>query len=464
MKNLLLVWKLVLNVVGYLTAIFSVLKLSKTVSKINLLEANIIFLKINQGQKCKTVEDSIVQFETSQQITMKSFVLAKILLIFMIFQHLFLLPCEILIVPMLSTSVSLFLLGFTLLLDSNIEGLFSPIKMLQNGNGKNVYFGQTRLVEYSLNFTFSPLGKLLNIIINVIAHFLVLAPLAYVLIFIVEITTLILPLDFANGCYLFLNHSILLSNKLYNFIFLLIFDPNTVLFKRIQLAYQQIQEEKLTSARNIKIKNLCDKVLYSYVQRLITLFDEYCTGTIHTNFNVEYIEPKFLKCHKVNRDLKETKRFIIEVCKPGLSDKFQSIKVDEFWRFEISKPDFGFDVLPDLFERSNNKVPAITKSIAPPPEEYKINILRIVDEPRLKLLKTAKLFSHDVKANIIEGSSRFFIQAPVSEILSPEVIEEVLLPPVEIEEEIPNNVIRISNGFSSKPWNKIKNITPRFFK
>ena len=421
-----------------------------------MLEANIIFLTINRGQKCKTVEDSIVQFQTSQQITMKSFVLAKILLIFIILQRLFLLPFEILIVPMLSTSVSLFLLGLTLLLDSNIEGLFSPIKMLRNENGKNVYFGQTRLVEYSLNFTFSPLGKLLNIIINAIAHFLVLAPLAYVLIFIVQITTLILPLDFANGCYLFLNHSILLSNKLYNFIFLLIFDPN---FKRIQLAYQQIQEEKLTSARNIKIKNLCDKVLYSYVQRLITLFNEYCTGTIHTNFNVQYIEPKFLKCHKVNRDLKETKRFIMEVCKPGLSDKFQSIKGEEFWRFEISKPDFGFDVLPDLFER---KVPAITKSIAPPPEEYKINILRIVDEPRLKLLKTAKLFSHDVKANIIEGSSRFFIQAP-SEILSQAEVIEVL-PPVEIVEEIPNNVIRISNGFSSKSWNKIKNITPRFFK
>ena len=456
MKNLLLVYRLVLNVVGYLTAIFSALKLSKTVSKIDLLEANIIFLTINRGQKCKTVEDSIVQFQTSQQITMKSFVLAKILFIFIILQRLFLLPFEILIVPMLSTSVSLFLLGLTLLLDSNIEGLFSPIKMLRNGNGKNVYFGQTRLVEYSLNFTFSPLGKLLNIIINAIAHFLVLAPLAYVLIFIVQITTLILPLDFANGCYLFLNHSILLSNKLYNFIFLLIFDPN---FKRIQLAYQQIQEEKLTSARNIKIKNLCDKVLYSYVQRLITLFNEYCTGTIHTNFNVQYIEPKFLKCHKVNRDLKETKRFIMEVCKPGLSDKFQSIKGEEFWRFEISKPDFGFDVLPDLFER---KVPAITKSIAPPPEEYKINILRIVDEPRLKLLKTAKLFSHDVKANIIEGSSRFFIQAP-SEILSQAEVIEVL-PPVEIVEEIPNNVIRISNGFSSKSWNKIKNITPRFFK
>ena len=455
MKNLLLVYRLVLNVVGYLTAIFSALKLSKTVSKIDLLEANIIFLTINRGQKCKTVEDSIVQFQTSQQITMKSFVLAKILLIFIILQRLFLLPFEILIVPMLSTSVSLFLLGLTLLLDSNIEGLFSPIKMLRNGNGKNVYFGQTRLVEYSLNFTFSPLGKLLNIIINAIAHFLVLAPLAYVLIFIVQITTLILPLDFANGCYLFLNHSILLSNKLYNFIFLLIFDPN---FKRIQLAYQQIQEEKLTSARNIKIKNLCDKVLYSYVQRLITLFNEYCTGTIHTNFNVQYIEPKFLKCHKVNRDLKETKRFIMEVCKPGLSDKFQSIKGDEFC-FEISKPDFGFDVLPDLFER---KVPAITKSIAPPPEEYKINILRIVDQPRLKLLKTAKLFSHDVKANIIEGSSRFFIQAP-SEILSQAEVIEVL-PPVEIVEEIPNNVIRISNGFSSKPWNNIKNITPRFFK
>ena len=455
MKNLLLVYRLVLNVVGYLTAIFSALKLSKTVSKIDLLEANIIFLAINRGQKCKTVEDSIVQFQTSQQITMKSFVLAKILFIFIILQRLFLLPFEILIVPMLSTSVSLFLLGLTLLLDSNIEGLFSPIKMLRNGNGKNVYFGQTRLVEYSLNFTFSPLGKLLNIIINAIAHFLVLAPLAYVLIFIVQITTLILPLDFANGCYLFLNHSILLSNKLYNFIFLLIFDPN---FKRIQLAYQQIQEEKLTSARNIKIKNLCDKVLYSYVQRLITLFNEYCTGTIHTNFNVQYIEPKFLKCHKVNRDLKETKRFIMEVCKPGLSDKFQSIKGDEFC-FEISKPDFGFDVLPDLFER---KVPAITKSIAPPPEEYKINILRIVDEPRLKLLKTAKLFSHDVKANIIEGSSRFFIQAP-SEILSQAEVIEVL-PPVEIVEEIPNNVIRISNGFSSKPWNNIKNITPRFFK
>ena len=455
MKNLLLVYRLVLNVVGYLTAIFSALKLSKTVSKIDLLEANIIFLTINRGQKCKTVEDSIVQFQTSQQITMKSFVLAKILFIFIILQRLFLLPFEILIVPMLSTSVSLFLLGLTLLLDSNIEGLFSPIKMLRNGNGKNVYFGQTRLVEYSLNFTFSPLGKLLNIIINAIAHFLVLAPLAYVLIFIVQISTLILPLDFANGCYLFLNHSILLSNKLYNFIFLLIFDPN---FKRIQLAYQQIQEEKLTSARNIKIKNLCDKVLYSYVQRLITLFDEYCTGTIHTNFNVQYIEPKFLKCHKVNRDLKETKRFIMEVCKPGLSDKFQSIKGDEFW-FEISKPDFGFDVLPDLFER---KVPAITKSIAPPPEEYKINILRIVDQPRLKLLKTAKLFSHDVKANIIEGSSRFFIQAP-SEILSQAEVIEVL-PPVEIVEEIPNNVIRISNGFSSKPWNNIKNITPRFFK
>ena len=455
MKNLLLVYRLVLNVVGYLTAIFSALKLSKTVSKIDLLEANIIFLTINRGQKCKTVEDSIVQFQTSQQITMKSFVLAKILFIFIILQRLFLLPFEILIVPMLSTSVSLFLLGLTLLLDSNIEGLFSPIKMLRNGNGKNVYFGQTRLVEYSLNFTFSPLGKLLNIIINAIAHFLVLAPLAYVLIFIVQISTLILPLDFANGCYLFLNHSILLSNKLYNFIFLLIFDPN---FKRIQLAYQQIQEEKLTSARNIKIKNLCDKVLYSYVQRLITLFNEYCTGTIHTNFNVQYIEPKFLKCHKVNRDLKETKRFIMEVCKPGLSDKFQSIKGDEF-RFEISKPDFGFDVLPDLFER---KVPAITKSIAPPPEEYKINILRIVDEPRLKLLKTAKLFSHDVKANIIEGSSRFFIQAP-SEILSQAEVIEVL-PPVEIVEEIPNNVIRISNGFSSKPWNNIKNITPRFFK
>ena len=456
MKNLLLVWGLVLNVVGYITAIFSVLKLSKTVSKIDLLEANIIFLTINRGQKCKTVEDSIVQFETSQQITMKSFVLAKFLLIFIILQRLFLLPFEILIVPMLSTSVSLFLLGFTLLLDSNIEGLFSPIKMLRNENGKNVYFGQTRLVEYSLNLTFSPLVKVLNSIINAIAHFLVLAPLAYVLIFIVQITTLILPLEFANGCYLFLNHSILLSNKLYNFIFLLIFDPN---FKRIQLAYQQIQEEKLTSARNIKIKNLCDKVLYSYVQRLITLFDEYCTGTIHTNFNVQYIEPKFLKCHKVNRDLKETKRFIMEVCKPGLSDKFQSIKGDEFWRFEISKPDFGFDVLPDLFER---KVPAITKSIAPPPEEYKINILRIVDEPRLKLLKTAKLFSHDVKANIIEGSSRFFIQAP-SEILSQAEVIEVL-PPVEIVEEIPNNVIRISNGFSSKSWNKIKNITPRFFK
>ena len=456
MKNLLLVWGLVLNVVGYITAIFSVLKLSKTVSKIDLLEANIIFLTINRGQKCKTVEDSIVQFQTSQQITMKSFVLAKILLIFIILQRLFLLPFEILIVPMLSTSVSLFLLGFTLLLDSNIEGLFSPIKMLRNENGKNVYFGQTRLVEYSLNLTLSPLGKLLNSIINAIAHFLVLAPLAYVLIFIVQITTLILPLDFANGCYLFLNHSILLSNKLYNFIFLLIFDPN---FKRIQLAYQQIQEEKLTSARNIKIKNLCDKVLYSYVQRLITLFDEYCTGTIHTNFNVQYIEPKFLKCHKVNRDLKETKRFIMEVCKPGLSDKFQSIKGEEFWRFEISKPDFGFDVLPDLFER---KVPAITKSIAPPPEEYKINILRIVDEPKLKLLKTAKLFSHDVKANIIEGSSRFFIQAP-SEILSQAEVIEVL-PPVEIVEEIPNNVIRISNGFSSKSWNKIKNITPRFFK
>ena len=455
MKNLLLVYRLVLNVVGYLTAIFSALKLSKTVSKIDLLEANIIFLAINRGQKCKTVEDSIVQFQTSQQITMKSFVLAKILFIFIILQRLFLLPFEILIVPMLSTSVSLFLLGLTLLLDSNIEGLFSPIKMLRNGNGKNVYFGQTRLVEYSLNFTFSPLGKLLNIIINAIAHFLVLAPLAYVLIFIVQISTLILPLDFANGCYLFLNHSILLSNKLYNFIFLLIFDPN---FKRIQLAYQQIQEEKLTSARNIKIKNLCDKVLYSYVQRLITLFNEYCTGTIHTNFNVQYIEPKFLKCHKVNRDLKETKRFIMEVCKPGLSDKFQSIKGDEFW-FEISKPDFGFDVLPDLFER---KVPAITKSIAPPPEEYKINILRIVDQPRLKLLKTAKLFSHDVKANIIEGSSRFFIQAP-SEILSQAEVIEVL-PPVEIVEEIPNNVIRISNGFSSKPWNNIKNITPRFFK
>ena len=455
MKNLLLVYRLVLNVVGYLTAIFSALKLSKTVSKIDLLEANIIFLTINRGQKCKTVEDSIVQFQTSQQITMKSFVLAKILLIFIILQRLFLLPFEILIVPMLSTSVSLFLLGLTLLLDSNIEGLFSPIKMLRNGNGKNVYFGQTRLVEYSLNLTLSPLGKLLNSIINAIAHFLVLAPLAYVLIFIVQITTLILPLDFANGCYLFLNHSILLSNKLYNFIFLLIFDPN---FKRIQLAYQQIQEEKLTSARNIKIKNLCDKVLYSYVQRLITLFNEYCTGTIHTNFNVQYIEPKFLKCHKVNRDLKETKRFIMEVCKPGLSDKFQSIKGDEFW-FEISKPDFGFDVLPDLFER---KVPAITKSIAPPPEEYKINILRIVDEPRLKLLKTAKLFSHDVKANIIEGSSRFFIQAP-SEILSQAEVIEVL-PPVEIVEEIPNNVIRISNGFSSKSWNKIKNITPRFFK
>ena len=148
----------------------------------------------------------------------------------------------------------------------------------------------------------------------------------------------------------------------------------------------------------------------------------------------------------------------MEVCKPGLSDKFQSIKGDEFW-FEISKPDFGFDVLPDLFER---KVPAITKSIAPPPEEYKINILRIVDQPRLKLLKTAKLFSHDVKANIIEGSSRFFIQAP-SEILSQAEVIEVL-PPVEIVEEIPNNVIRISNGFSSKPWNNIKNITPRFFK
>ena len=456
MKNLLLVYRLVLNVVGYLTAIFSALKLSKTVSKIDLLEANIIFLAINRGQKCKTVEDSIVQFQTSQQITMKSFVLAKILFIFIILQRLFLLPFEILIVPMLSTSVSLFLLGLTLLLDSNIEGLFSPIKMLRNGNGKNVYFGQTRLVEYSLNLTLSPLGKLLNSIINAIAHFLVLAPLAYVLIFIVQITTLILPLDFANGCYLFLNHSILLSNKLYNFIFLLIFDPN---FKRIQLAYQQIQEEKLTSARNIKIKNLCDKVLYSYVQRLITLFNEYCTGTIHTNFNVQYIEPKFLKCHKVNRDLKETKRFIMEVCKPGLSDKFQSIKGEEFWRFEISKPDFGFDVLPDLFER---KVPAITKSIAPPPEEYKINILRIVDEPRLKLLKTAKLFSHDVKANIIEGSSRFFIQAP-SEILSQAEVIEVL-PPVEIVEEIPNNVIRISNGFSSKPWNNIKNITPRFFK
>ena len=456
MKNLLLVWGLVLNVVGYITAIFSVLKLSKTVSKIDLLEANIIFLTINRGQKCKTVEDSIVQFQTSQQITMKSFVLAKILLIFIILQRLFLLPFEILIVPMLSTSVSLFLLGFTLLLDSNIEGLFSPIKMLRNENVKNVYFGQTRLVEYSLNLTLSPLGKLLNSIINAIAHFLVLAPLAYVLIFIVQITTLILPLDFANGCYLFLNHSILLSNKLYNFIFLLIFDPN---FKRIQLAYQQIQEEKLTSARNIKIKNLCDKVLYSYVQRLITLFDEYCTGTIHSNFNVQYIEPKFLKCHKVNRDLKETKRFIMEVCKPGLSDKFQSIKGEEFWRFEISKPDFGFDVLPDLFER---KVPAITKSIAPPPEEYKINILRIVDEPKLKLLKTAKLFSHDVKANIIEGSSRFFIQAP-SEILSQAEVIEVL-PPVEIVEEIPNNVIRISNGFSSKSWNKIKNITPRFFK
>ena len=455
MKNLLLVYRLVLNVVGYLTAIFSALKLSKTVSKIDLLEANIIFLTINRGQKCKTVEDSIVQFQTSQQITMKSFVLAKFLFIFIILQRLFLLPFEILIVPMLSTSVSLFLLGLTLLLDSNIEGLFSPIKMLRNGNGKNVYFGQTRLVEYSLNFTFSPLGKLLNMIINAIAHFLVLAPLAYVLIFIVQISTLILPLDFANGCYLFLNHSILLSNKLYNFIFLLIFDPN---FKRIQLAYQQIQEEKLTSARNIKIKNLCDKVLYSYVQRLITLFNEYCTGTIHTNFNVQYIEPKFLKCHKVNRDLKETKRFIMEVCKPGLSDKFQSIKGDEF-RFEISKPDFGFDVLPDLFER---KVPAITKSIAPPPEEYKINILRIVDQPRLKLLKTAKLFSHDVKANIIEGSSRFFIQAP-SEILSQAEVIEVL-PPVEIVEEIPNNVIRISNGFSSKPWNNIKNITPRFFK
>ena len=455
MKNLLLVYRLVLNVVGYLTAIFSALKLSKTVSKIDLLEANIIFLTINRGQKCKTVEDSIVQFQTSQQITMKSFVLAKILFIFIILQRLFLLPFEILIVPMLSTSVSLFLLGLTLLLDSNIEGLFSPIKMLRNGNGKNVYFGQTRLVEYSLNLTLSPLGKLLNSIINAIAHFLVLAPLAYVLIFIVQITTLILPLDFANGCYLFLNHSILLSNKLYNFIFLLIFDPN---FKRIQLAYQQIQEEKLTSARNIKIKNLCDKVLYSYVQRLITLFNEYCTGTIHTNFNVQYIEPKFLKCHKVNRDLKETKRFIMEVCKPGLSDKFQSIKGDEFW-FEISKPDFGFDVLPDLFER---KVPAITKSIAPPPEEYKINILRIVDQPRLKLLKTAKLFSHDVKANIIEGSSRFFIQAP-SEILSQAEVIEVL-PPVEIVEEIPNNVIRISNGFSSKSWNKIKNITPRFFK
>ena len=456
MKNLLLVYRLVLNVVGYLTAIFSALKLSKTVSKIDLLEANIIFLAINRGQKCKTVEDSIVQFQTSQQITMKSFVLAKILFIFIILQRLFLLPFEILIVPMLSTSVSLFLLGLTLLLDSNIEGLFSPIKMLRNGNGKNVYFGQTRLVEYSLNFTLSPLGKLLNILINAIAHFLVIAPLAYVLIFIVQITALILPLDFANGCYLFLNHSILLSNKLYNFIFLLIFDPN---FKRIQLAYQQIQEEKLTSARNIKIKNLCDKVLYSYVQRLITLFDEYCTGTIHSNFNVQYIEPKFLKCHKVNRDLKETKRFIMEVCKPGLSDKFQSIKGEEFWRFEISKPDFGFDVLPDLFER---KVPAITKSIAPPPEEYKINILRIVDEPKLKLLKTAKLFSHDVKANIIEGSSRFFIQAP-SEILSQAEVIEVL-PPVEIVEEIPNNVIRISNGFSSKPWNNIKNITPRFFK
>ena len=80
-------------------------------------------------------------------------------------------------------------------------------------------------------------------------------------------------------------------------------------------------------------------------------------------------------------------------------------------------------------------------------------------------MKTAKLFSHDVKANIIEGSSRFFIQAPVSEILSQaEVIEEILLPPVEIVEEIPKNVIRISNGFSSKPWNNIKNITPRFFK
>ena len=116
-------------------------------------------------------------------------------------------------------------------------------------------------------------------------------------------------------------------------------------------------------------------------------------------------------------------------------------------------------MLPDLFER---KVPAITKSIAPPPEEYKINILRIVDQPRLKLLKTAKLFSHDVKANIIEGSSRFFIQAP-SEILSQAEVIEVL-PPVEIVEEIPNNVIRISNGFSSKPWNNIKNITPRFFK
>ena len=182
----------------------------------------------------------------------------------MILQHVFLLPFEILIVPTLSTSVALFLLGFTLLLDSNIEGLFSPIKMLRNGNGKNIYFGQTRLVEYSLNFTFSPLGKLLNIIVNAIAHFLAVASIIYFLLSLLDLIKLIIGstyvgLHFTTGCYLGLIHSGTLGNKFED---PFLFDGNTVFFKKIKQACRLIQEEKLTSVKTAKIKTLCDKVLW----------------------------------------------------------------------------------------------------------------------------------------------------------------------------------------------------------
>ena len=459
-KKLLLLWNFLLVVLGYVSTVFTIFQVSDKILRIK--EGNILFLKCRRGQKRKkTVEESIFQFQTSQDITSKSIFLMKILLpLLMLFQYVLLLPAEILLLPTLTTSLALFTLGFTASLDSKIEG-FSPLKMLQNG--PKLYFGQATLVEHCLDFSLSPIGKFLNLTCNTIANLLAIAPITYLLLYIFQITALFLPLNFRTGCYLSLKHSTILADKLYNCIFLLIFDKNTVFFKKIQLAFEQIQKEKLTSSKNVKIKHLCDEILYNYVQHLISLFDELCNGIIYSTFNVEYTDPQFLKCHKVDRELKETKRFIMQVCTPGeISDKFKNIVGDEFFSFEISKPDFGFDVVPDLFERSKNKVPAITKSIAPPaPEEYKINILRILDEPRLKVLKTAKLFSNDIKVNIA-GTSNFFIQAPVEILSQAEVIEEVF--PVEVVEEIPKNVIRISNGFSSKPWGKVKNITPRFFK
>jgi len=48
-------------------------------------------------------------------------------------------PLQFLIVTCISCSSGLFLLGFTSILNTNIEGSFSPLKMLQNS--EKGYFG-----------------------------------------------------------------------------------------------------------------------------------------------------------------------------------------------------------------------------------------------------------------------------------------------------------------------------------